>query len=35
MYWNITQGLRGVQGARYVLNVGFKAASGTLLDAPG
>lgn len=32
MYWNITQGLGGVEGARYVLNIGFKSKSGILLN---
>lgn len=30
MTYNITQGLAGVEGARYVLNLGFKSNSGNL-----
>ena len=33
LLWNITQGLPGVRGARYVLNLGFKPNVGSLLNA--
>ena len=32
LLWNITQGEAGVNGARYVLNMGFKNATGLLLN---
>lgn len=33
--WNITQGLPGVQGARFRLNIGFSSDSGALVGLAG